>query len=265
MKNNDFFIEDGVLKKYKGSDENVIIPDGVVEIDGSFREHKLLQEGIWVGAFEYSANLLSVKIPVGVERIKKQAFAECKNLKTITFPYSLVSIENDSFRDCVNLEKINIPDSVCYIGQYAFVGCDGLKEIILPDTITEFKGSIIEDVWNNFFATSNYRQQPSGSAMLFSLFKYASKSVLKDKDVQRRLSWSKWEIVKHAITNDDPEALKKILDFYKVTKSQELSDYLEFAKNSPNVKAALLDYQNNIVSKKIKDKEKHKIDEEYAL
>ena len=32
MKNNDFFIEDGILKKYKGSDENVIIPDGVVKI-----------------------------------------------------------------------------------------------------------------------------------------------------------------------------------------------------------------------------------------
>ncbi|MBE6815668.1 MAG: leucine-rich repeat domain-containing protein [Ruminococcaceae bacterium] len=264
MKNNDFFIEDGILKKYKGSDENVIIPDGVVEIDGSFKEHKLFPERIWVGAFEYSANLLSVKIPVGVERIKKQAFAECKNLTTVNLPYSLVSIEDNAFKNCLNLEKINIPDSVCYIGQYAFVRCDGLKEIILPDTITEFKGSIIEDVWNNFFGIWSYHEQ-SEIAILFSLLKYASKSVLKDKSVQEELNRSKWKVVKHAITNDDPEALKKILGFYKVTKSQELSDYLEFAKNSPNVKAALLDYQNNIVSKKSKDKEKHKIDEEYVL
>ncbi len=264
MNNKDFFIEDGVLKKYKGSDENVIIPDGVVEIDGSFREHKLLQEGIWVGAFEYSANLLSVKIPVGVERIKKQAFAECKNLTTVNLPYSLVSIEDNAFKDCLNLERINIPDSVCFISRKAFTGCNGLKEIILPDTVTEFKDSVIEHVWNNFFDIWPYHEQ-SEIAILFSLLKYASKSVLKDKSVQGELNRSKWKVVKHAITNDDPEALKKILGFYKVTKSQELSDYLEFAKNSPNVKAALLDYQNNIVSKKSKDKEKHKIDEEYVL
>ena len=40
---NDFIIENGILKEYTGSDEVVVIPEGVTEIGGSaFKyQHKL--------------------------------------------------------------------------------------------------------------------------------------------------------------------------------------------------------------------------------
>ena len=52
MPDNDFIIENGVLKKYNGTDINVVIPEGVTKISGlSFPNKKeivslILPEGI---------------------------------------------------------------------------------------------------------------------------------------------------------------------------------------------------------------------------
>ncbi len=57
---NDFVIENGVLKEYKGQGGDVVIPEGVTSI------------GAW--AFKYCSSLASVVIPEGVTSIGDEAF-----------------------------------------------------------------------------------------------------------------------------------------------------------------------------------------------
>ena len=79
----DFVIVKGVLKKYKGTDNEVIIPDGV-------------------------------------KRIGKEAFYDCENLTSITIPNGVTSISDKAFQLCTGLASITIPDSVTSIGDEAF-------------------------------------------------------------------------------------------------------------------------------------------------
>ena len=62
----DFVIENGVLKKYKGNDAEVVIPDGVTSI-GS-------------GVFSECINLTTITIPDSVTSIGDWAFYGCENL-----------------------------------------------------------------------------------------------------------------------------------------------------------------------------------------
>ena len=62
----DFIIENGVLIKYKGSEEAVVIPDGVTEIGDR--------------AFACCMNLQYVTLPESVTYIGEDAFSECENL-----------------------------------------------------------------------------------------------------------------------------------------------------------------------------------------
>jgi len=61
-----FVIENGVLKKYKGNDAEVVIPEGVTSIG--------------YGAFYSCENLTTITIPDSVTSIGESAFSYCKNL-----------------------------------------------------------------------------------------------------------------------------------------------------------------------------------------
>ena len=147
---NDFVIENGVLKKYKGKEADVIVPDGVTRI------------GDWAFSPGYSKNeqLTSVSLPNGLREISKGAFSECRTLTTINLPDSLASIGESAFAGCKNLKTVFLPDglreiksgafSQCEqlsvvtfpqqlnaIEDYAFSGCERIKEIILPHGLKE--------------------------------------------------------------------------------------------------------------------------------
>lgn len=138
----EFVIRNGVLERYYGSGEEVVIPDGVTSIGKE--------------AFIRNEKLKKVVCPEGVRRIGEGAFRWCDCLTTVSLPGSVTVIGAYAFEKCNNLENISIPEGVTYIGEQAFFGCDKLadingfiiikgilfgclvgdKEIILPEEIT---------------------------------------------------------------------------------------------------------------------------------
>lgn len=67
----DFDIEDGVLKRYKGKDEIVIVPDGITSIGEE--------------AFLHCEKLTEITLPDSVTSIENVAFYACKGLKKVTY------------------------------------------------------------------------------------------------------------------------------------------------------------------------------------
>lgn len=115
----DFVIEDGVLKEYKGSAEHLLLPEGI---------HTVGEK-----AFKFNTMLKSVVIPEGVHTIAKEAFDLCSNLESVTLPSTLKYLGGFGY---AKMKKLQIPNGVEAIGYRAFDGCNELKEIILPPSVT---------------------------------------------------------------------------------------------------------------------------------
>lgn len=112
----DFVIKNKVLKEYKGSAKNVIIPKGVTKI-GS------------------------------------RALADEK-IKSITIPSSVTVIDEGAFM-FTSIKKITIPKTVKKIGVGAFYGCSNLKELtILNKNLKVIKSKYGEGIFDG--ASSGY-------------------------------------------------------------------------------------------------------------
>lgn len=106
-----FIITDGVLTEYKGSDEAVIISDGIKEIGRR--------------AFFACSFLKSVKLPDLVKSIEEMTFY-CSGLKNIDIPHSVISTGDSAFKDCINL-TVSVSKR-CECGSNTFYEC---KKVIL--------------------------------------------------------------------------------------------------------------------------------------
>ncbi len=173
----DFIIKAGVLKKYKGKDTVVRIPDGVIKIgfnafngcesiksitmpdcvtcidSFAFNNCKSL-ESIKISdsvtsvdkyAFCGCISLTEIIIPSGVSMICDNTFSRCSSLTSITIPNGLTSIGDNAFWNCESLESITIPDSVRIIGKSVFYGCRSIKSIIIPDGVTNINSDLLHN------------------------------------------------------------------------------------------------------------------------
>ena len=112
-------ITDGVLTKYVGDSEEVIVPEDVREIG--------------VSAFDRVETIKKITLPESIKVIAKWAFYGCKNLEDINLPKGLLSIGANAFC-CTSIKKIVIPGGA-EIAEEAFGRCDLLNEVIFEEGI----------------------------------------------------------------------------------------------------------------------------------
>lgn len=98
----------------------------------------------------------SLTIPNGVERIGKNAFANCKGLGKVEIPESVEEIRDCSFQGCGYLKKVIISKSVERIGDYAFYGCPNASVVIMT---SERKFNLGRLALNDCFTVSYVKEE----------------------------------------------------------------------------------------------------------
>ena len=127
--NDDFDIEAGVLKKYKGNDSVVVIPDGVTEIGSN--------------AFLDCNFLIEIIIPESVKYIGYYAFKNCSSLTSIVIPKTVIRIDRGIFDGCDSIENITlpfIPEGMGVVNQsnYNYSGIPRISRLIYHSGLSEY-------------------------------------------------------------------------------------------------------------------------------
>ena len=86
-----FEIEKGVLMHYKGTEKEVVIPEGT----------RVIVPKAFLGS-----TVTAVHIPNSVREIAHHAFMGCKELREIYLPASVAKIGNHAFYGCINLKRV---------------------------------------------------------------------------------------------------------------------------------------------------------------
>ena len=171
----DFHIDkEGCLTSYTGSEEHVVIPEGVKRIGGNpdnsifedteteIKSVVIPDSVIEIGerAFYTCLQLEEVTMGNEVKKIGQEAFAGCFKMKTIhlsdslqeiglrafnfceslealELPSSLRNIEMEAFGNCISLKSLNIPDGVQAIPQGTFDRCSSMEELYIPSSVTK--------------------------------------------------------------------------------------------------------------------------------
>ena len=149
----DFEIKDGVLRRYLGHAEHVIVPDGVCVIGRNafsrpvFDDGRIIMKGfacirevtlpktvkeIGTGAFERCEHLERIRFSEELTAIGPSAFFACRSLQSVSLPSKVETIGRYAFTGCVELESLHLPAGLLWIGYSAFTACDKLKKVQLP-------------------------------------------------------------------------------------------------------------------------------------
>jgi len=138
----DFIIKNSVLVEYRGSDTDVVIPDGVVKIG---------EDVFWK-----NETITSVVIPEGVTEIGTRSFCYCLSLKSVKLPSTLKNIGQSAFNADIELEEVNLPDSLTTVLGDAFFGCKKLDNIEIPKSVVNFGHmAFLKTAWAKRIAEQN--------------------------------------------------------------------------------------------------------------
>ena len=103
-------------------------------------------------------NIDTLEIPIGITKIRTNAFYNCKSLTSIIIPAGVMSIGDYAFMNCSSLESITIPSSTTSIGYGLFYNCSNLTIINVPWSEGEVAGA----PWGATNATINYNYVEEG-------------------------------------------------------------------------------------------------------
>ena len=135
---NPTFTENGLA--YRVSEDGLVYISGI----GNYTGDKLVIPadingkkvyGIADRAFYGMRGLKSVVISDGIEKIGKNAFAECTLIESLVIGNSVSDIGEYAFDQLVSIGKIDIPDSVVSIGAYAFRNCGNAKTVRIGEGV----------------------------------------------------------------------------------------------------------------------------------
>ncbi len=136
---------DGVLKRYRGHDRDVVIPDGVREIGESAFVDLRGVERMLVECEDYDApEMETLTIPDSVEKIGGYAFAYCLNLKDVNMADSVVSIGDRAFEGCESLKRIRLSAGLTEIEECTFFFCESLKTILIPEKVRHIRNNAFD-------------------------------------------------------------------------------------------------------------------------
>ena len=224
-KTNDFIVRYGLLERYRGSEENVVIPASVTQIG--------------FDAFHNCKTITSVTIPDSVITIPAEAFRGCDKLISVRLGSGIRNVWG-AFNRCPSLVKITMPACVGAVVSKNLVYSDRFR-IDIPDLnvlTPAFRlsavlcfaedGGMAEDI--RFETYSKYIQANSG------------------------------KMIKAAVGNT---ALLALLCRERWIKAKDVAAYLNAAQQTGNVQiiAIVQDYLNNTLT----DKEKEKMKKQQAL
>ncbi len=143
MKDDFVIAGDGILLRYHGSSQEVVIPDNVKMIGaqsfGTMGENVIEYEKSKTLDYEEDSSYTKIRKVVlheGITSIGNGAFSGCTGLEEINLPDTITEIRNSSFADCISLQKIDIPAGVVKIGASAFYRCKSLERVILPENLS---------------------------------------------------------------------------------------------------------------------------------
>ena len=119
----------------------IIIPEGVEALNGSFSEFSTLKKATLPStlirisdySFYQCGALSEISLPDGLLSVGDRAFCKCTSLQSITVPDSVTEIGNNAFSGCTSLKEVKIGSGVKVISSYAFRDCESLESVTLSE------------------------------------------------------------------------------------------------------------------------------------
>ncbi len=123
----DLEIEYGVLRRYKGKNSYVILPDCIKEIGSN--------------AFLTARNLRVAVLPDSITKIGAQAFSECRQLIKMRIPDTVTLIGSGALTGCKALTEFTIPNGIQTVASDTFWGCTALKSVRFPSALRRIEAN----------------------------------------------------------------------------------------------------------------------------
>ena len=133
-----------VLIGYRGSDENVVIPN---------RFASMPVIGMYADVFAENTEIHSVRLSANMLALPESAFAGCESLVSVDFNGAPIEAIPTSAFAGTAIREMYLPATVETVGDSAFIGVENAF-IYIPDSVTDLADSFSETVYLAFEASS---------------------------------------------------------------------------------------------------------------